>query len=99
MVVSSPVGDVKIVFPVSPFVLNTLKLKLSAFLTIWALKRQTEYQLIKKQKEKKMNRKESVVVNDNTKRVNVSKFIVPEIQPNYSEGSTGYFFIRSSSMF
>ena len=49
------------------------------FLTIWALKRETEYQLIKTQKEKKMNRKESVVVNDNTKRVNVSKFIVPEI--------------------
>ena len=34
---------------------------------------------MKKEKEKKMNRKESVVVNDNTKKVNVSKFIVPEI--------------------
>ena len=65
--------------PISTFVLNTLKLKLSAFFYhLLAIKRETESQLIKKTK-KKMNRKESVVANDNTKEVNVSKFIVPEI--------------------
>ena len=31
MAIPSPVGDVKIVFPISTFVLNTLTLKYSAF--------------------------------------------------------------------
>ena len=74
MVVSSPVGDVKVVSPISPFVLNTLKLKLSAFFNHLGFKERNRISINKNTK-----RKESVVVNDNTKRVNVSKFIVPEI--------------------